>query len=258
MTIAIPPASRSIPSIHKKNASRTCQTQKFVGDYLKKERLSGRSTRRVLGRRPKIAVDVDEVLGQFLVSLNAYYLETFAKSYDISHYDEYYFCKIWDMSPEAAEDVVHNFYKSHHFTDGINPVPGALAGLKELKSKCDLVVITSRQNVIQDMTRKWIETHYPGIFSEIYFCNHFAKDGTSISKSKMASRVGADMLIDDNPGYAIDCATNGLDVILFDYESRYPWSKACKEHERIHTCGSWSDVLKKISQLYFMPSLLQV
>jgi hypothetical protein len=33
------------------------------------------------------------------------------------------------------------------------------------------------------------------------------------------------VLIDDNPGYAIDCASAGIQVLLYDWEDQYPWSK---------------------------------
>jgi hypothetical protein len=37
--------------------------------------------------------------------------------------------------------------------------------------------------------------------------------------------IGADVLIDDNVGYAMDCADAGIQVLLFDWEHSYPWSK---------------------------------
>lgn len=37
--------------------------------------------------------------------------------------------------------------------------------------------------------------------------------------------IGADMLIDDNVGYALDCADAGIQVLLYDWEDSYPWSK---------------------------------
>lgn len=37
--------------------------------------------------------------------------------------------------------------------------------------------------------------------------------------------IGADVLIDDNVGYALDCANNGIQVLLYDWEDSYPWSK---------------------------------
>ncbi|QDZ23033.1 haloacid dehalogenase-like hydrolase [Chloropicon primus] len=214
-----------------------------------------KATKRYRGSRPKVAVDVDEVLAQFLLSLNSYYEDRFSKRYGIEHYDEYYFCKIWDCSPDDSNDIVHQFFDSHHFRDGIVPVPGALQALRELRTKCDLVVITSRQNAIRSATERWVESHFPGVFEDLFFCNHFALDGESVSKAEMCSRVGADLLIDDNPGYASDCAGSGLDVILFDYKSSYPWSKACEEHENIRRCADWEEILDKIEELYFRPTL---
>lgn len=33
------------------------------------------------------------------------------------------------------------------------------------------------------------------------------------------------MLIDDNPRYAVECAAAGIDVLLYDWNLGYPWSK---------------------------------
>lgn len=33
------------------------------------------------------------------------------------------------------------------------------------------------------------------------------------------------MLIDDNPRYAVECASAGIDVLLYDWNDSYPWSK---------------------------------
>ena len=37
--------------------------------------------------------------------------------------------------------------------------------------------------------------------------------------------IGASVLIDDNPRYAVECATAGIDVLLYDWNLSYPWSK---------------------------------
>jgi len=50
------------------------------------------------------------------------------------------------------------------------------------KVYCD---VRSRQNVIKDHTIQWIEKHYPGLFEEIHFGNHFALDGESRPKSEI-------------------------------------------------------------------------
>jgi hypothetical protein len=52
-----------------------------------------------------------------------------------------------------------------------------------MSQHCDLVVVTSRQHVIQDLTLEWLDRHYAGLFSEVYFGNHFALQGASRKKS---------------------------------------------------------------------------
>lgn len=42
---------------------------------------------------------------------------------------------------------------------------------------------------------------------------------------RMCRQIGADVLIDDNPTYAYDCAQHGINVLLYDWEGAYPWSK---------------------------------
>ena len=37
--------------------------------------------------------------------------------------------------------------------------------------------------------------------------------------------LGVDVLIDDNPVYAVECAQAGINVLLYDWQLTYPWSK---------------------------------
>ena len=37
--------------------------------------------------------------------------------------------------------------------------------------------------------------------------------------------MGASVLVDDNPRYAVECAEAGIDVLLYDWHLSYPWSK---------------------------------
>ena len=60
---------------------------------------------------------------------------------------------------------------------------GALASLQRLGLTCDLVVVTSRQHVIRQPTLEWIQLHFPYIFSEVHFGNHWALHGTARKKS---------------------------------------------------------------------------
>eukprot|EP00249_Psilotum_nudum_P018462 c26817_g1_i3 orf=723-1592(+) len=133
----------------------------------------------------RVAVDVDEVLGSFLSSLNLFIGEQYAQKFKLSEYHVYDFMKIWGCSQAEANDRVHAFFDSEQFNDGIIPVPGAYQSLCHLAEFCHLVVVTSRQHVIEKPTLEWIERHYSGIFKEVHFGNHFALEGKSRPKCEI-------------------------------------------------------------------------
>ena len=68
---------------------------------------------------------------------------------------------------------------------GVAGLAGALASLQRLGRTCDLVVVTSRQHCIRQQTLEWIQLHYPQVFSDIQFGNHWALQGTSRTKSEI-------------------------------------------------------------------------
>ena len=153
---------------------------------------------------------------------------------------------------QGATNLQMPFFQSEHFRDGVAPVGGARESLERLRrAGCDLVVVTSRQHCIEEQTRQWLEAHFPGIFSEVHFGNHFALEGASRRKSEICRDVGAHVLVDDNPQYALDCAEAGVEVMLFDWERRYPWSKAlgAGEHERVRPVPTWRDAEAAILEL---------
>ncbi|KAL2644009.1 hypothetical protein R1flu_011596 [Riccia fluitans] len=191
-----------------------------------------------------VAVDVDEVLGSFLATLNKFIAEEYMLHHDVSEYYIYDFMKIWKCSQSEANNRVHAFFESEHFKNGIRPVPGAHQTLLQLAAYCNLVVVTSRQHVIRDHTLDWIERYYSGIFNEVHFGNHFALEGKAKPKSEICRSLGANILIDDNPRYAIECAECGIEVLLFDLHGSYPWSKTpCgPQHPLITRVKDWQEV----------------
>ncbi|KAG1666891.1 hypothetical protein FOA52_013524 [Chlamydomonas sp. UWO 241] len=220
-------------------------------------RLSGLSTGpQLLGVAPparlRVAVDIDEVLGRFLVKLNEYYEQRYGRKYAVEDFYIYEFAKVWNCSQEVSNKIVYEFFQHPMFRDeGIPVIPGALESLRRMSESVDLVVVTSRQHAIQGLTLDWINRHYPGIFQEVYFGNHWALEGTPKKKSQICRSIGAKLIIDDNPGYALDCAHAGIHVLLYDWENNYPWSKipAEKMHPLITVVSDWSEVERTVLAL---------
>ncbi|CAL5375677.1 unnamed protein product [Camellia sinensis] len=191
-----------------------------------------------------VAVDVDEVLGNFVSALNRFIADRYSLNHSVSEYHVYEFFKIWNCSRDEADTRVHEFFKTSYFKTGIHPIPGARQALQKLSRFCNLSVVTSRQNAIRDHTIEWIEKHYKGLFQEIHFGNHFALEGQSRPKSDICRSLGAKVLIDDNPRYAMECAEVGIRVLLFDYENSYPWCKieSVNQHPLVTKVNSWEEV----------------
>ncbi|KAF3531511.1 hypothetical protein DY000_02036707 [Brassica cretica] len=138
--------------------------------------------------------------------------------------------------------------KTSYFKKGIHPLPGAHTTLHKLSRYCELSVVTSRQNAIKDHTLEWLDMHFPGLFKHIHFGNHFALHGESKPKSEICRSFGAEILIDDNPRYAEECANIGMKVLLFDYDNSYPWSKteSVDRHPLVTRVHNWEEVEQQI------------
>ncbi|KAH6818413.1 Haloacid dehalogenase-like hydrolase superfamily protein [Perilla frutescens var. frutescens] len=196
-----------------------------------------------------IAVDVDEVLGNFVSAINEFIADRYSLNHSVSEYHVYEFFKIWNCSRDEADHRVHEFFKTPYFKRGINPIPGAREALEKLSEIYNLSIVTSRQNAIKEHTIEWIERHYPGLFEEIHFGNHFALDGQSRPKSDICKSLGAKVLIDDNPRYAMECAAVGIKVLLFDYENSYPWCKGeyAPQHPLVTKVHNWEEVEQQLA-----------
>ncbi|CAN4084898.1 unnamed protein product [Withania somnifera] len=175
-----------------------------------------------------VAVDVDEVLGNFVSAVNEFVADRYSSYHSVSEYHVYEFFKIWKCSREEADIRVHEFFKTPYFKTGIRPIPAARQTLQKLSRFCNLSIVTSRQNAIKDHTIEWIERHYPGLFQDIHFGNHFALNGKSIAKSDICRSFGANVLIDDNPTHAIECAEVGI--------------KSLNGHPMVKKVHNWGEV----------------
>ncbi|CAH9115340.1 unnamed protein product [Cuscuta epithymum] len=206
-----------------------------------------------LPKKFEVAVDVDEVLGSFVSALNRFIADRYSLYHSVSEYHVYEFFKIWNCSRDEADIRVHEFFKTSYFKKGIHPVPGARQALQNLHRFCNYSIVTSRQNAIKDHTLEWIESHYPGLFQNVCFGNHFALNGKSIPKSEICRSLGAKVLIDDNPRYAMECADVGIKVLLFDYENSYPWCKTdiVEGHPLVTKVHNWEEVEQQLEAWIF-------
>jgi hypothetical protein len=81
---------------------------------------------------------------------------------------------------------------------------------------CSPVVLLEQQSLQAVITLQWrrLQTRF------LMPAGAGAGAGAAVCRT-----IGAQVLIDDNVGYAMECANAGIDVLLYDWEGSYPWSK---------------------------------
>ena len=197
-------------------------------------------------QKPTLACDIDEVIAYFIPRLTVFHNEEYGTDLHAESFCSYQFHDVWGGTVEDCNTKMELFYNSPHFIDGLAPVPAAFDHLEKLKEHFDLQVVTARQHKLEEITRAWVGKHYPGIFSEIHFGNHYSTEGVRRSKSEMCQSIGAVGLIDDSYSYAKECAQAGIPVVLF---GDYAWNRIGDvsalnaEQELVHRAHSWSEAV---------------
>lgn len=156
--------------------------------------------------------------------------------------------QVWGGNDKEAIEKVHDFFKSKHFED-IPLVPGALEGVRSLKERgFDLVVVTSRQLIIEKITREWIGRHFPdNTFQAVAFGNHWGLDGRKVGKAQLCKEMGASVLIDDSLAYTEEVASVGLKALLFDLDGLYGWNRCnSKLAHGVTRVRGWEEVLEHL------------
>eukprot|EP01083_Nonionella_stella_P041989 113610_1 len=203
-------------------------------------------------KKPVFAIDLDEVLCSTTIALNQFHNDTYGTSYVFSDYNSYYFGKTWgNCSDDECFEKFEAFYKTDYFRQA-KPIPRAFDCLTELSRHFDLYVVTARAESIAVDTRKWIGEHFPNIFKDILFGNHFCQAGRDRrSKAEMCQSIGARVHIDDHTAYCIECAGVLDEVILFNLNGTYNWSKTDSNlPENVTKLESWEAVKDFMMQFH--------
>jgi uncharacterized HAD superfamily protein len=187
-----------------------------------------------------IAVDLDDVLADSLASFIKFYNKHYDKTLKYEDFTAYTLNEIKGMPIEDEKKILEHYDDSEEF-DNIQPMNGAIEAIEKLSKKNKIIIVTSRTRDKQEKTKKWVEKFLKNI-ADIHFirANYSEHNKTKAETCKM---IKADVLIEDNPKYAKDCAKNGIKVLLFDY----PWNKKVNSPliKRVH---SWDEIVKVLSR----------
>lgn len=187
-----------------------------------------------------IAVDIDEVLAEFMSYFVYFHNLMYKTSTKKEEVEDYYLHKIFNTDRDEMH-IRYEEFRTFRLLERLKPVKGATQGIKKLiEMGFTPKLLTARPKDIEKETRKWLNIHFKGIELPLYF----ARDTQDrfINKSVVCKAIGAKIIIEDHIDNAIDCAENGITVYLMDA----PWNQTGSLPENVIRVKSWKEIIKKL------------
>lgn len=189
-------------------------------------------------KKPIIAVDIDDVLTPHFQDLITWYNNEYDTHLTLINQHR------MDPRPWGTESVptavkrVHRFFETTEFKNAL-PFQEAIKVLRRLSSTYDLVAITSRDEIIEKVTREWLDKHFTALFTAAHFTARYNLEGKSRSKIDVCLSIGAEFLIDDAMDVALEAAGKGIKVLLF---GDYPWNQSEQLPQNVSRVSGWNEV----------------
>ncbi|MDD5165621.1 MAG: hypothetical protein PHG25_03785 [Candidatus Pacebacteria bacterium] len=188
-----------------------------------------------------IGVDMDDVLIEFNKHFCLYHNRLYGTTLEKKDIFSFDLTEVWQAPREVIVDRVLNFINSTDHDNAL-PVAGAIDAIKKLSKDNTLIVVTSRADELKEVTLKWLDTHFTGLFSQVVFTNSFPGNGKKKKKSEACKECSIEIFIDDAPEHIRDISTNGVHSLLLDN----PWN----QHElppNVKRVYSWDEIVQYIA-----------
>jgi len=189
--------------------------------------------------KPKIGVDIDEVVVEFFRRYLELFNERFEKNLSFNNITQYHIWDLTDVSKKDSLKLAEEFYNSKHF-DNLNLVEGVKEALSKLNGNYEIHFITSRPESLKEKTKNFLNA----FFKDFHFDLHFSGEvwGESRTKGEVCKNLGIKFMVEDNAEYAYDCAKKGIKTFLLDK----PWNKDYVSHRNLIKIKNWSEILENL------------
>jgi uncharacterized HAD superfamily protein len=190
----------------------------------------------------KVGVDIDDVVVDFMGGFLEFCNLKLNKSLCLDDWGSYFLYDVYGVSKQKELEIVEEFHNSDRF-EKLGLIGGAKEGVGVLQKNHKLILITSRKPIFKEMTREFIKKHFgEGCFEIFHSIN--PDEVKDMKKSDICVNENVDLLIEDNQGYALEVAQQGITVLLLDK----PWNKNV-EHENIRRVEDWEGIVSEINKM---------
>ena len=195
----------------------------------------------------RIALDIDDVTADFTEAMRVWVNTATGANLQPHHYAAEYdfwehYGKVW-ADHGIAELVDYAKFTNELSLDqsSVPIVQGAKEAIAQLKQNYEIIFITSRDPILLDETRRWLDKHIDRTIP-IYLANNPTVQSTPQTKGELCVELGVQLLIDDNFNNCEDALANGVEAILF---GSYGWN--ARAPKTLTRCTSWEEVLEHIN-----------
>lgn len=140
-----------------------------------------------LARKPRVGVDVDGVLADLLTPLFQHLNTLLGTTYAPDH------MKDWDIAelvpPERRDEFWNTFGREVRVHDALQPLPGAVEGMKLLQEVADVYIVTAYLR----SAPTWVHDR------DRWLSEHFGVGDKKIVHTHAKYVFSGEMLIDDKP-----------------------------------------------------------
>lgn len=193
--------------------------------------------------KPIIAVDIDDVLTESSLAVIEFSNQKWGTNLTVEDYSEHWGA-MWKVDSKEWHSRAAQVHEAIH-RGKTEPIGEAKRVLEKLAKSYRLVITTSRQRLIMQDTKEWLEKHFTGIFGEVHFAGIWDDpkiDGAqkvNLTKATLLKEIGADYLIDDQPKHCFAAAELGVECLLF---GEYPWSHGLELPTGVDRVKNWKEV----------------
>lgn len=190
-----------------------------------------------------IAVDIDEVLSELMIKFLEYYNDIHKTSFTNEHFYCYNWARVFNISEEKKNEIYGSFCALGHLRD-LKTIEGSVDGIKRIKKKHKLIIITNRALTLKNDTEHWLKRHYPHSFEKIIYTKKNIS-GLAKSKHEICQEINANLIIEDDATYADNFANGKTKLLLFSQ----PWNQRAGEHDNLVRVHSWNDIYNVINNI---------
>ncbi len=174
-----------------------------------------------------IILDFDDVCVDFTHAFCKYHNELYNTNLDSEELETINFYTQINITREEFLKRVLEFYKTEEFHN-LPVTEGAQEGISKLSETDELIVISYRDQRIQELTELQAEKFFPGMISKVICTGLYLQDKKPEFKEHIAKRFNARLAVDDGIHHIEGYAKENIPALLLAKS----WNRNCCMNEK--------------------------